>query len=58
VLLVVGAGSADREEVRRAKEQLAEVGTPMIGAVFNQFDQRSHGRASQPYSKYYLNARQ
>jgi receptor protein-tyrosine kinase len=58
VLLVVGAGSADREEVRRAKEQLAEVGTPMIGAVFNQFDQRIHGRASQPYSKYYLNARQ
>ena len=28
VLLVVGAGSADRYEVRRAKDQLALIGTP------------------------------
>lgn len=28
VLLVIGAGSADREEVRRAKEQIEPVGTP------------------------------
>ena len=36
-LLIVGAGSADRDEVRRAKEQLEPLGTPIIGAVLNQF---------------------
>lgn len=37
VLLVVGAGSAQRDELRRAKEQLSQTGTPVIGAVLNQF---------------------
>jgi non-specific protein-tyrosine kinase len=57
VLLVVGAGSADREEVRRAKEQLALIGTPLIGAVLNQFDPKVHGRPDQPYRGYYLASR-
>jgi Mrp family chromosome partitioning ATPase len=53
VLLVVGAGSAHRDEVRRAKEQLHQTGTPLIGAVLNQFDPKIHGRPGQPnYSHY------
>jgi polysaccharide biosynthesis transport protein len=57
VLLVIGAGSADRDEVRKAKEQLELIGTPVIGAVLNQFDPKHHGRSSQPYRGYYLHAR-
>jgi non-specific protein-tyrosine kinase len=52
VLLVVGAGSADRDEVRRAKEQLQLIGTPLVGAVLNQFDPKIHGRSNQPYRDY------
>jgi len=52
VLLVVGAGSADRQDARRAKEQLEPIGTPIIGAVLNQFDPKIHGRASKPYRGY------
>jgi len=52
VLLVVGAGSADRHEVRKAKDQLEAVGTPLIGAVLNQFDPKIHGRGNQPYIGY------
>jgi capsular exopolysaccharide synthesis family protein len=54
ILLVVDAGAADRHEVRRAKEQLAPIGTPIIGAVLNQFDPKVHGQSSQPYRDYYL----
>ena len=54
VLLVIGAGSADRDDVRRAKEQLEPIGTPIIGAVLNQFNPKIHGRPNQPYQKYYL----
>jgi capsular exopolysaccharide synthesis family protein len=57
ILLVVGAGTADRHEVRRAKEQLEPIGTPLIGAVLNQFDPKIHGRANQPYLGYNLDAR-
>src|SRR5713226_5373943 len=49
VLLVIGAGSADRDEVRRVRAQLEPIGTPVIGAVLNQFDPKVHGRPSQPY---------
>ena len=56
VLLVVDAGSADRNEVRRAKEQLKAIGAPLIGAVLNQFDPKIHGRASQPYLGYNVDA--
>jgi succinoglycan biosynthesis transport protein ExoP len=55
-LLVVGAGSVDREEVRRAKEQLDATGTKVIGAIINKFDPKLHGRSNQPYSDYYLEA--
>jgi capsular exopolysaccharide synthesis family protein len=54
ILLVVDAGAADRHEVRRAKEQLAPTGTPIIGAVLNQFNPKVHGQSSQPYRDYYL----
>jgi Mrp family chromosome partitioning ATPase len=57
VLLVIGAGSADRDEVRRAKEQLELINTPVIGAVLNQFDPKTHGRPNQPYQGYYLHPR-
>jgi len=57
VLLVIGAGSADRDEVRRAKEQLELINTPVIGAVLNQFDPKTHGRPNQPYQGYYLHSR-
>jgi capsular exopolysaccharide synthesis family protein len=54
VLLVVGAGTADRNEVRRATERLEPIGTPLIGAVLNKFDPKLHGRANRPYQGYNL----
>jgi capsular exopolysaccharide synthesis family protein len=53
VLLVVGAGSADRGEVRRAKEQLGATGTRNIGAVLNRFVPKLHGQSDLPYRGYY-----
>ena len=55
ILLVVGA-DANTDEVRRAKQQLDPIGTPVIGAVLNQFDPKLHGRSNQPYRGYYLNS--
>ena len=57
VLLVVGAGNANRDEVRRAKEQLDAIGTPNIGAVLNRFEPKVHGRSNQPYRGYYRRSR-
>jgi polysaccharide biosynthesis transport protein len=57
VLLVVGAGNANRDEVRRAKEQLDVIGTPIIGAVLNRFEPKVHGRSNQPYRGYYRRSR-
>jgi len=56
ILLVVDAESADRHEVRRAKEQLEPIGTPVIGAVLNQFDPKIHGRTNRPYIGYNLDS--
>jgi polysaccharide biosynthesis transport protein len=49
VLMVVGAGNANLEELRRAKEQLEQTSAPVIGAVLNRFD----GQSNQPYGGYY-----
>jgi capsular exopolysaccharide synthesis family protein len=57
VILVIGAGSADRDEVLRAKEQIEPIGTPLIGAVLNRFDPRLHGRPDRPYIGYNLDDR-
>jgi capsular exopolysaccharide synthesis family protein len=57
VLLVVGAGSANLDEVRWAKEQLEATGTPIIGAVLNRFEPKVHGRSNQPYRGYYRRLR-
>jgi capsular exopolysaccharide synthesis family protein len=57
VLLVVGAGSANLDQLRRAKEQLEAVGTPVIGAVLNRFEPKVHGRSNQPYRGYYRSSR-
>jgi capsular exopolysaccharide synthesis family protein len=57
VILVVDAGTADRYEVRRAKQQLEPIGTPVIGAVLTRFNPRIHGRPHQPYRSYYLETR-
>jgi capsular exopolysaccharide synthesis family protein len=57
VLLVIGAGSAHRDEVRRVKEQLEATGTPVIGAVLNMFDPKVHGRSNQPYRGYNIDPR-
>jgi len=54
ILLVVDANAADRHQVRRAKEQLEPIGTPVLGAVLNQFDPKVHGQSTQPYRDYYL----
>jgi capsular exopolysaccharide synthesis family protein len=56
-LLVVGAGSANLDEVRRAKELLEATGTPIIGAVLNRFEPKVHGRPNQPYRGYYRHSR-
>jgi capsular exopolysaccharide synthesis family protein len=57
VLLVVGAGSANLEEIKRAKELLEPIGTPIIGAVLNRFKPRLHGPSNLPYSGYYRRSR-
>jgi capsular exopolysaccharide synthesis family protein len=56
VLLVVGTGNANLDEIRRAKEQLDAIGTPILGAVLNRFEPRLHGRSTQPYRGYYRRA--
>jgi len=53
VILVVGTGNANLDEIRRAKEQLDAIGTPIIGAVLNRFEPKIHGPSNRPYSGYY-----
>lgn len=53
VLLVIGTGAAQFDEIRRAKGQLLATGTPIIGAVLNRFKAKAHGPSSRPYSGYY-----
>jgi protein-tyrosine kinase len=57
ILLVVRAGSANLDEIKRAKELLNSIGTPIIGAVLNRFKPRLHGRSNLPYSGYYRRSR-
>jgi succinoglycan biosynthesis transport protein ExoP len=57
VLLVVGTGNANLDEIRRAKEQLDAIGTPIIGAVLNRFEPKVHGPSNQPYRGYYRHSR-
>jgi succinoglycan biosynthesis transport protein ExoP len=57
VLLVVGTGSVNLDEVGRAKEQLEQSGAPLIGAVLNRFDPKLHGQSSQPYRGYYRSSK-
>jgi capsular exopolysaccharide synthesis family protein len=57
VLLVVGTGNANLDEIRRAKEQLGAIGTPIIGAVLNRFEPKVHGPSNRPYSGYYRRSR-
>jgi succinoglycan biosynthesis transport protein ExoP len=57
VLLVVGAGNANLDEVRRARERLDAVGTPIVGAVLNRFQPKVHGPSNRPYSGYYGRSR-
>jgi len=57
VLLVVGAGNGNLDEIRRAKEQLEAIGTPIVGAVLNRFEPKLHGPSNRPYSGYYQPAR-
>jgi capsular exopolysaccharide synthesis family protein len=55
VLLVVGSGTAHRDDVRRAKEQLRHISTPFLGAVLNQLDPQTSGRPG--YRGYYRRSR-
>ena len=57
VLLVVRTGNADLDEIRRVKEQLGAVGTPLVGAVLNRFESKIHGPSKRPYSGYYRRSR-
>jgi capsular exopolysaccharide synthesis family protein len=57
VLLVIGTGNADLDEIRRAKEQLEATGTPIIGAVLNRFKSKVHGSSNRPYNGYYRHPR-
>jgi capsular exopolysaccharide synthesis family protein len=52
VLLVVGAGSANLDELRQVKEQLNLINTPLVGIVLNKFDPKIHGRSNKPYRGY------
>lgn len=57
VLLIVGTGNANLDEIRRAKEQLDAIGTPIIGAVLNRFEPKVHGPSNQPYRSHYRRSR-
>ena len=57
VLLVVGTGNANLDEIRQAKKQLDAIGTPIIGAVLNRFEPKVHGPSNQPYRGYYHRSR-
>jgi polysaccharide biosynthesis transport protein len=57
VLLVVSTGNAKLDGIRRVKEQLEAVGTPIVGVVLNRFEPKIHGRSNQPYRGYYLGSR-
>jgi capsular exopolysaccharide synthesis family protein len=57
VLLVVRAGTANLDEIRRVKEQLEATGTPILGAVLNRFERKLHGPSTLPYSDYYRRPR-
>jgi Mrp family chromosome partitioning ATPase len=58
VLLVVSAGSTHRDEVLKAKERLRQIGTPLIGAVLNQYDPEIDGRPHHPQgNRFRLTAR-
>jgi capsular exopolysaccharide synthesis family protein len=57
VVLVVGTGNANLDGIRRAKEQLDAIGTPIIGAVLNRFVPKVHGPSNQPYRGYYRGLR-
>lgn len=57
VLLVVGTGNANLDEIRLAREQLDTTGTPIIGAVLNRFEPKVHGPSNRPYSNYYRRSR-
>jgi len=57
VVLVVGTGNANLDEIRRAKEKLDAIGTPIIGAVLNRFEPKVHGPSNQPYRGYYRRSR-
>lgn len=48
VLLVVRAGSTDRENLRRATEQLRRTGTPIVGAALNQYGPEARERPDEP----------
>ena len=54
IVLVVSAGNANLDKIRRAREQLAATGTPIIGVVLNRFEPKVHGPSDQPYRGYYL----
>ncbi len=56
-LLIVGAGNANLDEIRRTKEQLEATGTSIIGAVLNRFEPKVHGPSNRPYSGYYQRSR-
>ena len=57
ILLVVGAGKTNIDELRGVKERLEATGTPIIGAVLNRFEPKVHGPSNRPYSGYYRTAR-
>jgi protein-tyrosine kinase len=57
ILLVVRAGSANLDEIKRAKELLESIGTPIIGAVLNRFKPKLHGPSNRPYAGYYRRSR-
>jgi capsular exopolysaccharide synthesis family protein len=57
ILLVVRAGSANLDEIKRAKELLESIGPPVIGAVLNRFKPNLHGSSNRPYAGYYRRSR-
>lgn len=48
VLLVVRAGGTDRENLRRATEQLRRTGAPIVGAALNQYGPEPRDRPGEP----------
>ena len=52
-ILVINTGTSNLDEVRQSRELLEKTGTPLLGAVLNRFEPKTHGHSNKPYRDYH-----